>query len=655
LYVSYQTFLRFSHLSLRVLPKRFDWRALALFATAVLLAGCAARSRRAQVHPPSTISRRIPSLSADIAQLPLARSGNYPSLVPAIRPAVDVLIEEVEKNFEQGEQDYQANHLQQARQHFQSAIRALTQSGMNFSVDPRLEPLMDRLVNTMHEDQVRIGEASAASGAGAAGTQPAAQTESTPEPESPIEEIASAVANLPPNPEVDQIATAELLHIPHDLPLTVNQAVLTYLDFFETPRGRDIIARSLARSGRYIGMVKQVLKQEGLPLDLMYLPLPESGYQPRAVSRVGARGLWQFMPETGRLYGLKINRWEDQRMDPVASTRAAAEHLRDLYNTFHDWYLVLAAYDAGSLTVARAIERTGYADFWKLYDLNAFPVETKNYVPIMLAMTLVAKDPSLYGVNITDPQKPLVTEAFRPGRSIDLELVADAIGVSVKTLRNLNPELFGVVTPDDPTFVLRLPAHTKSELESVLASIPQSRWVGWRLHRVEDGETIDTVAAQYHVRSASLAEANNVSLQDPLSPGQLLLIPAPVPPAAIFYRVRPGDTVGGIAARYRVSIFDVRLWNHLRSNLIRVGQVLRINAREGEPRFEQASERRPVYSSSDPVGSSPRARRIHIARYGDTLWSISRKYGVSLESLRAANPIIARYGLRAGERVVIPK
>jgi peptidoglycan lytic transglycosylase D len=631
-----------------------DWKGIAILALVVSLAGCGgAKQHAAQVRPPAKVPQ--PRAAVSVNNLPLAPPGPPPQMLALTRPYIDVLIGQVERDFRLGEKEYQANNLPAARAHFDAATRRLMASGMNYSVDPRLEPLMDRLINKMHEYQMKTEQA----GIESPGEQqtPAEQQESG-EPTSPLEEIAAA-ANLPANPEVAQKAAAELLHVPHDLPLTVNEPVLTFLNFFQTTRGRKIIEHSLARSGRYIGMVRGVLKQEGLPQDLMYLPLPESGYQPRAMSRVGARGLWQFMPGTGRLYGLKINRWEDQRMDPVDSTRAAAAHLRDLYGIFHDWYLALAAYDAGSLTVARAIERTGYADFWQLYRLNAFPVEAKNYVPIMLAMTLVAKDPGLYGVDVTDPEKPVKMDSFKPGRSVDLRLVADAVGVKLDVLREMNPALFGVVTPDDPSYVLNVPAGTEKQLLATLQTIPSSRWVGWRLHRVTADDTLSSVAEHYKVKPAALAAANDLSAGDPLAPGKLLLVPAPVMPAMIYYRVRGGDTVGGIARRYHVSVGDLRVWNHLRSNLIRVGQELRIYTRQGVPRFERVSSRRRV--SSTPRASEPSpARRetggsVHIARSGDSLWTLSRRYGVSIEALRKANPEIARDGLKIGERVVIPK
>ncbi len=627
------------------------WKAAAPLALTAWLAGCAGPRRPAALaRPPSTASPV--SFEHAVAHLPLAPPP-HADLVPPASPRLDVLIALVKREIHAGEVAYQSGNLAEARQHFDTATNRLMASGLNFSVDPRLEPLMDQLINAMHEFEVKTG--SSAGGAAVAPGQEQEAEQGT-EPASPLEEIAAA-ANLPANPEVNQKAASELLLVPHDLPLTVNEPVLTFLNFFETPRGRAIIAHSLARSGRYMAMVSQVLRQKGLPQDLKYLPLPESGYQPRALSRMRALGLWQFTAASGRLYGLKMDRWEDQRMDPVKSTEAAAEYLRDLYGIFHDWYLVLAAYDSGPLTVARAIARTGYADFWQLYRLNALPLETKNYVPIMLAMTLVAKDPSLYGVDVADPEAPEKTDAFAPGRSLDLRLAADAIGVKTDVLRNLNPELRGDVTPDDPGFVLRVPVGTATPLLAALGAIPASHWVGWRLHRVGPDDTLGAIARQYHVAAGAIAAANDLSADSSLASGTLLLVPAPLGPTALFYRVRAGDTLGRIAGHYRVSVSQLRLWNHLRSNLIRERQVLRIYARErAASEYEVASGPVARRRGRSRAGEKLRGRsgEIHVARSGDTLWAIARRYGVTLGALRAVNPGIVRRGLKAGEHVVIP-
>ncbi len=206
----------------------------------------------------------------------------------------------------------------------------------------------------------------------------------------------------------------------------------------------------LRRGGRYRDMILRVLKEEGVPQDLIYLAQAESAFQPLALSRAGARGIWQFVAYRGQQYGLRRTWWIDERQDPEKATRAAAQHLRDLYGLFGDWYLAMAAYNCGPGNVQKAIERTGYADFWELYKRKVLPRETKNYVPIIVALTLIAKDAAHYNI-LADPEAPVPSDVVKPGRPIDLRLVAETIDVDVETLRALNPALLRMATPDDPS------------------------------------------------------------------------------------------------------------------------------------------------------------------------------------------------------------
>src|ERR1700726_3911695 len=212
-------------------------------------------------------------------------------------------------------------------------------------------------------------------------------------------------------------------------------------------------------------MVQRTLREEGMPQDLIYLAQAESAFLPQAVSRAGARGMWQFMSFAGRKYGLEKTWWEDERQDPEKATHPAPRDLRELYGQFGDWYLAMAAYNSGAVTVQHAIERTGYADFWELYRRNVLPKETKNYVPIILALTLISKDPSRYGVEF-EPEPPLKTDAVMPGQPIDLRLVAETIDTDLETLRALNPPLLRLATPDDPSFELHLPAGTAGKFSA---------------------------------------------------------------------------------------------------------------------------------------------------------------------------------------------
>ena len=252
----------------------------------------------------------------------------------------------------------------------------------------------------------------------------------------PIDEVAEMT--FPVDPRLKARAEEAAKNISHDLPLTVNDEVLSFLNFFQTPRGRAIVETGLRRAGRYREMIARVLGEEGVPQDLIYLAQAESAFQPTALSRAGARGMWQFVAYRGQEYGLRHTWWLDERQDPEKATHAAAQHLRDLYKMFGDWYLAMAAYNCGPGNVQKAIERTGYADFWELYRRNVLPRETKNYVPIILALTLIAKDAPHYGIQ-AEPELPVPNDIVKPGRAIDLRLVAETIDVDVDTLRNLNP------------------------------------------------------------------------------------------------------------------------------------------------------------------------------------------------------------------------
>ena len=293
-------------------------------------------------------------------------------------------------------------------------------SGFQVDSDPRLSDLFDQIGETLHSYE-RSAEQEADEEEKGTGTP------------APIDDLADMT--LPKgDPRLAAQAEKEMMRVPHDLPLTVNDSVLQYLSFFSTPRGQATVEHGLDRSGRYNDMIRRVLKEEGVPQDLMYLAQAESAFQPTAVSRAGARGLWQFMPFRGEEYDLDRTYYVDERSDPEKATRAAARHMRDLYDMFGDWYLVMAAYNSGPMNVVKAVERTGYADFWELQKRHALPKQTQNYVPIIIALALVAKDPVLYGVQVA-PEKPAPVDVIHPAHAIDLRLVADATGADLDDLR----------------------------------------------------------------------------------------------------------------------------------------------------------------------------------------------------------------------------
>ena len=508
------------------------------------------------------------------------------SLLPHVPEGKAWLIARVEAKFKEGEQEYKAGHLESARRDFDDAVDWILESGYDPNSDPKLSELFHRVVDTVYAYELQAFQAG--DGFREAPAVPAA-----------IDEVADMT--FPVDPGLKARAEEAAKSISHDLPLTVNDEVLSFLNFFQTPRGKAIVETGLRRSGRYQEMISRVLREEGIPQDLIYLAQAESAFQPLALSRAGARGIWQFVPWRGNEYGLRHTWWVDERQDPEKATRAAAQHLRDLYGLFGDWYLAMAAYNCGPGNVQKGIERTGYADFWELYRRNVLPKETKNYVPIILALTLIAKDAAHYGIHV-DRDDPVPADVVKPGRAIDLRLVAETIDVDAETLHQLNPSLLRLATPDDPNFELRLPKGAAEKFSAGIADIPPEKWVSWRRHKVVAGDTLSSIAKKYRVTPAAIASANNLEKGAALDPGDKLIIPATQPvnekSRLVQYRVRKGDTLGGIADRYSVSTDDIRKWNHLKAAHVSRGMVLRIYTIGGAPEAYPVRARRKPRSTS---------------------------------------------------------
>src|SRR5438105_12348017 len=487
------------------------------------------------------------------------------SLLPPNPDGKTYLVQRVQEKFASGEENFKAGRLGAARQDFDDAVDWMLESGYDPDSDPALSALFHHVVDSVYAYELQAFR----------GGEGFTQAASVP---APIDEVAAVT--LPADPRLKERAEEAAKNVSHDLPLTVNDEVLSFLNFFQTPKGRDIVENGLRRSGRYRDMILRILREEGMPQDLIYLAQAESAFQPLALSRAGPRGIWQFVAYRGQQYGLHHTWWIDERQDPEKATRAAAEHLRDLYGLFGDWYLAMAAYNCGPGNVQKAIERTGYADFWELYKRKVLPRETKNYVPIIIALTLIAKDAAHYNIQ-AEPEAPVRTDVVKPGRPIDLRLVAETIDVDVETLRTLNPSLLRMATPDDPSLDLRLPQGTGEKFTAEIAAIPPDKWVSWRRHRVELGETLASIAKKYRLTAAAIAETNKIERTAALEPGTKLIIPATQSSSEtkrllVSYRVRGGDTLGGIADRFDVNSEDLRKWNRLRSNHVSRGMVLRI-------------------------------------------------------------------------------
>jgi membrane-bound lytic murein transglycosylase D len=542
----------------------------AVLLLAVFLPGCDDTGKKpVQARVPALAPAPSPAQQPqeELALLPIVNAPhrNYVRLLPPVPSGKEYLIAKVQEKFASGEQNFKAGHLEAARKDFDDAVDWMLESGYDPNSDPKLSELFHRVVDTVYADELQAFRAG--DGFSEAPAVPAA-----------IDEVAEMT--FPVDPRLKDRAEEAAKNVSHDMPLTVNDQVLSFLNFFQTPRGRAIVETGLRRSGRYRDMISRVLREEGMPQDLIYLAQAESAFQPLALSRAGARGIWQFVAYRGQEYGLRHTWWVDERQDPEKATHAAAQHLRDLYKLYGDWYLAMAAYNCGPGNVQKGIERTGYADFWELYKRNVLPRETKNYVPIIIALTLIAKDAAHYNIQV-EPDAPVPTDVVKPGRAIDLRLVAETIDVDVETLRSLNPSLLRLATPDDPTFELHLPVGSAQKFSAEIADIPPDKWVSWRRHRVESGETLTSIAKKYRVTAAAIADANSLEHNAALDPGEKLIIPATQSQSElkrrlVSYRVRRGDTFLGIADRYNVSADDLRRWNRLKANKVSRGMVLRI-------------------------------------------------------------------------------
>ncbi len=331
--------------------------------------------------------------------------------------AVGDLVVKAESEYQTGLANYHAGKTDDAKHNFDNALNSLLSSNFDVRSDERLQKEFDRIVQGVNElyPGGTTQEADAAQ-------EP--QQKSEPAPIDTTNEIAPAA-----DAGTKAKAEADLKKTRSDLPLMMTDQVAGYIAYFSNSnRGRGVFERAYARSGRYHDMIVSTLKQEGVPQDLIYLAQAESGFHPHAVSRVGARGIWQFMAGRGLGYGLHHNMYVDDRQDPEKSTRAAARHLKDLYNQFGDWYLAMAAYNSGPGTVQAAVKRTGYADFWELYNRNVLPRETKNYVPIILAVTIMTKNPSQYGLDSVVMEKPDDYDTVTLDYPVDLRLVSDCVG-----------------------------------------------------------------------------------------------------------------------------------------------------------------------------------------------------------------------------------
>jgi membrane-bound lytic murein transglycosylase D len=478
---------------------------------------------------------------------------------------VRTLIQQVEGAYYQGQAAYRKGDLVSAKTNFDRAVDLMLLSGIDIKAEPQLQDEFDRIVdgvNALEMEALKKGN----------GFVP---------PEEPTPAEAASDVTFEVDPNIVAKARGALATTKSDLPLMVNEYVAAYINFFaNTQRGHNTLLHSLQRAGRYKAMIQRVMGEEGVPQDLIYLAVAESGFNPRAMNAHShAGGMWQFMPND-KFYGLARTAYVDERFDPEKSTRAYARYMKFIYNQLGDWYLSMAAYDHGTGNIQHAVQRTGYADFWELYKRNNLPGETKNYVPEILAAIIIANNPTQYGFDDVTLDPPLLTDTVTINYSVDLRLVSDIVDAPTDELTALNPSLLRMVTPPDAPFDLHLPAGAATLFEQRIATVPEARRNSWRYHRVAADDTLASVARQFHVSESALAGANELRSSDSLQGVEALAIPlAPAASASshmVLYTARKGDTLVTIADRFGVSLTQLRTWNKMSGIKVEPGRRLHV-------------------------------------------------------------------------------
>ena len=534
--------------------------------------------------------------------------------------ATQKLVQEARSEMERGESLLGQQRRDEARLAFNRAIDILLGCEGGAESHPEIGPIYDRIV--LHIHALDLSETSAAD-------------EERPDQTLWQDDLDAAV-NVSDVALGEPAAPSSSGAQPFDLPIEMNKRVEAVIQMFQERR-RDWFQSALYRSGRYIEYAGEVFHEEGLPQDLVYLAMVESAFKPRAVSRAGAGGVWQFMRGTGRLYGLRRDYWVDERFDPEKSTRAAAEHLRDLYEEFGDWYLVMAAYNAGPNKVKRAIAQTGSRDFWELSKTRYLRRETKSYVPLILATIVIAKDPERYGFD-TEREPRVTFDVVELDSPIDLNTAAKCAETSLSDMKNLNPELRQWVTPPDRgQWFLKLPEGSRDKFCAALESIPPEDRVRFVTYTVRRGDTLSQIARRYRTSVTALADTNHIGRRYLIKPGQVLTVPVPegtVPQRSSspnrlaelaasnggsVHVVQAGDTLSEIADAYGVSLGNLRDWNGLgRRSLIHPGQKLVVETESA---------------------ATEDGRLVYRVQRGDTLAKIARRFSVSVADLQRWNKL----------------
>jgi membrane-bound lytic murein transglycosylase D len=538
---------------------------LVVLAGTGLIVGCSANPR------PVLPSVSLPAATATIESIP-----EIPAVHVALVDPSTALIERSEALFGRGQAELLLGHLSSARNLFNQSVDLLLGAPGGAKAEPRLYAHYERLLNRINAAEI------SALREGDGFTQVRMEA-------AVIDRLLEAATLALPEPALATgvAVAADLASTVHDLPIENNDRVQSFVELFQGNL-HDFMQESLERSSKYLPMVQEVFRSEGIPLDLAYLAIVESGYKTNALSRASARGMWQFMPATGKEHGLEQNWFLDERSDPEKATRAAAQYLKTLHRMFDgDWNMAMASYNAGPGRLQRAVAKSKINDYWKLTATSKYlPKETTNYVPMIMAAVLIAKNPEAYGF-VSVPHDPLVFDRVTVPDALDLRTVAEWTDSSIENIRTLNPELRRTTTPVG-AHDLKIPLGMAPVVEARLATADPSLFAKFSYHKTKSGETLAAVARRYKITRTDLAAANNLRTTARLQVGQSLLIPiigaaaltstvASADTSPLTYRVKSGDTLYGIARQFDTTIDDLKRWNSLTSSKLAIGDRLTIH------------------------------------------------------------------------------
>jgi membrane-bound lytic murein transglycosylase D len=571
---------------------RTNWRRFAFVALLPAVAACSSslKTQGPQVRPTP------PAATTPSVQTPPAAPAVF------IEDPVLTLISSSDRAFKAGQRELEQGHVEAAKQEFNRAIDVLLESPYGARTEPRIREHFDRLVDRISAYEVRA----LAAGDGF--------TEKKYEPAS-IDELLAQSATLgavPSDPSLKDAVQSDLLVGTHDIPIPLNQRVLSYIDLFQG-RLHDFIEEGMKRGSKYLPMIQNVFRAEGLPLDLAYVPLVESAFKPNALSRTNAKGVWQFMAGTGLENGLRRDWYIDERSDPEKATVAAAKYLGTLSKLFGgDWHLALASYNGGPGRMQRALKTARVDNFWTLAEKSKIlPRETREYVPMILAAIVIARNPSQYGFDF-EAEEPAAFEKVTLPRPVDLRRIAEWTDSTIDEIQALNPELRRWTTPvRDTNYELKVPAGKADAVSARLTDAPSVDLASLNYYTVKRGDTLPLIARKLHVSKTDLAEANYLPSAARVSVGQKLMVPHE---ATVLMAAQTDGTAPATEARSTVG---------------EAGQL------------------------AQAAATSNRVKASYAVKRGDTLASIARLYQTTVASIKTWNPRLASDRLAAGQRLTV--